>query len=64
MEYQGLNLKGTKVILFNTTSRQPLAHTKPPSHLIRGPIFLGLKRPDGEADDALPSTAEAKKKNA
>jgi hypothetical protein len=41
-------------------SRPALASTHPPIQWAKGALFLGVKRPEREADHSLPSSAEVK----
>jgi hypothetical protein len=48
------------IFLFTTASRPSLGPTQPPIQWVPGALSLGVKRPGGEADHSIPSSAEVK----
>jgi hypothetical protein len=46
--------------LSTASSRPALGPTQPPIHWVPGSLSLGVKRPDREADNSHPSSAEVK----
>jgi hypothetical protein len=51
---------GLGIFLFITASRTALGPTQPPIQWVPGPLSLGVKRPEREADHSPPSSAEVK----
>jgi hypothetical protein len=48
------------IFLFTTESRTALGPIQPPIQRVLGALFLGVKRPEREADHSPPSSAEVK----
>jgi hypothetical protein len=48
------------IFLFATASRPALRPTKPPVQWVEGALSVGVKRPEREADDSPPPSAEVK----
>jgi hypothetical protein len=52
--------RGLGILLFTTTSRTDLRPTQPPIQWVPEALSLGVKRPEREADNSAPSSAEVK----
>jgi hypothetical protein len=52
--------RGLGIFLFTTASRKALGPTQPPIQWVPGPLSVGIKRPEREADHSSPSSAEVK----
>jgi hypothetical protein len=52
--------RGWEFFAFTTVTRPSVGPTKPPILLVPGALFLGIKRPESEADHPPPSSAEVK----
>jgi len=48
------------IFFFTTVSRQNLGPTEPPIQWVPGPLFLGVKGLEHEADHSLPCRADVK----
>jgi hypothetical protein len=52
--------RGLGIFLFTTASRKVLGPTQPPIQWVTGALSLRVKRPEREADNSPPSSAEVK----
>jgi hypothetical protein len=48
------------IFLFTTASRTALGSTQPPIQWVQGVLSLGVRRPEREADQSPPYSAEVK----
>jgi hypothetical protein len=51
---------GKEIFLFSTISRAALGHIQPPKQRVQVSIFPVVTRPECEADELSPSSAEGK----
>jgi hypothetical protein len=56
----GLDASRDKTVLCSTTSRPTLGLTQQPTQWVPGPLSLGVKRPEREADHSPRYSAEIK----